>query len=473
MRKDKNLDELFRDKLLNYEQEPPAYILDNVLAGVAGARRKRKIVFWRMAGVAAALLLAFVAGWQFSMNEGKEIKQPMIASQPMIAEPAVETKEAAMVAQNNGDKIPSESGIASLASDNKSKEIGNTTTGSIVGRTAMRQETALSGATDESTLLKPLKGLYRLLKFDTESDNSLQISKLNRVAAESARKSIDQQIMEQNQQLILSQNESEKKGRWLVGAQVSPEYNVSRSSHSQVYASNMISASSNPVDLGGGISVEFKKGKRWSLQSGVYYSGMGQSSGNSSYSNRNMSASKDLSSNLGQEYFNAAVNIDSKSSKMMMNSTAGVIEFSGVPAGIVLGTNLEEKALVSSAVVVSDTRFIQNFEYIEIPLYLRYTLIDSRFDVDMLGGISSNMLVGNQTFMESNAGKSLIGSTKDMEAMNYSGTLGIGLKYGLSKRIYLNVEPRVKYYLNSLNSNSSVTYKPYTIGVFTGLSYEF
>jgi len=51
--------------------------------------------------------------------------------------------------------------------------------------------------------------------------------------------------------------------------------------------------------------------------------------------------------------------------------------------------------------------------------------------------------------------------------------LGMGFKYGLSRRISLNVEPRIKYYLNSLNSNSSVTYKPYTIGVFTGLSYEF
>jgi hypothetical protein len=90
-----------------------------------------------------------------------------------------------------------------------------------------------------------------------------------------------------------------------------------------------------------------------------------------------------------------------------------------------------------------------------------------------MGGFSSNLLVGNETYMETGVGRSLVGSTKDMETMNYSGTLGIGLKYGLSKRIYLNVEPRVKYYLNSLNSNSSVTYKPYTIGVFTGLSYEF
>ena len=62
--KDKNIDELFRSKLSNFEQEPPAYVLENVLAGVAGARRKKKIIFWRIAGVAAALLLAFVAGWQ-------------------------------------------------------------------------------------------------------------------------------------------------------------------------------------------------------------------------------------------------------------------------------------------------------------------------------------------------------------------------------------------------------------------------
>jgi hypothetical protein len=124
-------------------------------------------------------------------------------------------------------------------------------------------------------------------------------------------------------------------------------------------------------------------------------------------------------------------------------------------------------------VVVSDARFIQNFEYIEVPLYLRYTVLDSKFDVEMVGGFSSNLLVGNETYMESAVGRSLVGSTKDMETMNYSGTLGVGFKYGISRHLSLNVEPRVKYFLNSLNSNSSVTYKPYTIGVFTGLSYEF
>jgi hypothetical protein len=488
MKKDKNLDELFRDKLLNYEQEPPAYILDNVLAGVAGARRNRKVMFWRIAGVAAALLLAFIAGWQINSRNGRSDESAVIVSRQNAPEisTGVKPEIAANESKNQSGKMPSEivnnSGKENLQFAELSKE--NAISPIHKKNTAITTETLKSeqissvdeslkiANSEESTLLKPLKSLFKLSNFGSKNITAnLHEVKRGTPLASIAEKTIDQQIMEQNRQTMLAENRTKEKSRWLVGAQVAPEYNVSRSSHSQVYASNMLNSSANPVDLGGGITVEYKKGKRWSLQSGIYYSGMGQSSGNS---NSNSGKNYTLAgADRGSEYFNANVSFDASNSKMMMNSTAGVIEFKGIPSGIVLGTNLEDKTMASNAVVVSDARFIQNFEYIEIPLYLRYTLIDSKFDVEMLGGFSSNVLVGNHTFMESDAGKNLIGSTKDMESMSYSGTLGIGLKYGLSKSIYLNVEPRVKYYLNSLNSNSAVNYKPYTVGVFTGLSYEF
>lgn len=468
-----NIDELFRKKLQNYEQEPPAYLLENVLAGAAGNTRRRKLIYWRIAGIAAALLVAFVAGWQFNAREGIELKQQTIISQnsaPKTGSEKIiqsEKKAVSISAETSSLPIASSDTFSQERKDKKQRITGSSTSLGI----APPEETSLIAVRNESVILKPLKSIYRLIKHNTEPAKTLQERKDNEAMTEWAEKTIDQQIMDQNQQIILAENQAKEKGRWLVGAQVSPAYSVSRSSHTKEYASNMLnSENSSPVALGGGLSVEYKPGKRWSLQSGVYYSGIGQKSGNSSNSN-----SKDYAlanTDRGSEYFNANVNIDTKSNKMMMNSTAGVIEFSGVPSQIVLGTSFEDKSMVS-AVIVSDARFIQNFEYIEIPLYLRYTLIDSRFDVEMLGGFSSNLLVGNQTFLESGTGKSLIGKTKDMETLNYSGTLGIGVKYGLSKRIFLNVEPRVKYYLNSLNSNSSVTYKPYTIGVFTGLSYEF
>lgn len=155
-----------------------------------------------------------------------------------------------------------------------------------------------------------------------------------------------------------------------------------------------------------------------------------------------------------------------------MNSSAGVIQLKNVPTDLVIGNSIESKDM-ASAVFVADAQFTQNFDYVEIPLYLRYTLLDSKFGIEILGGFSSNVLVGNQAYVETNSGKTLVGKTNDMELMNYSGTFGMGFKYGLSKRFFLNLEPRVKYYLNSLNSNDAVTYKPYTIGVFTGLSYQF
>jgi len=473
MKENKNIDELLRDKLLNFEQEPPAYLLENILAGVAGVKRRRKFIYWRVAGIAAAVLLAFVAGWQFDARENVELaKQQTITNQNPIAKTGFEKsipseKKVVRIATTSSLPIASSNVFSQERKSEKQIVAGNSES----LRIAPAEEKKLIASENESILLKPLKSLSRLIKQDAEMAKILQKRNVDEVVPELAEKTIDQQIMEQNKQMDLAENQAREKGHWLIGAQVSPAYSVSRSSHSKEYAANMVNSSAtNPVDLGGGISVEYKPGKRWSLQSGVYYSGMGQSSGNSSASS---SMSNDYAfANNGSKYFNAPVNIDTKSSNITMNGTAGVIEFNGVPSQIVLGTNLEDKSM-SNAVLVSDARFIQNFEYIEIPVYLRYTLIDSRFDVEMLGGFSSNLLVGNQTFMESSEGKSLIGKTKDMEPMTYSGTLGIGIKYGLSKRIFLNVEPRVKYYLHSLNSSSSVTYKPYTIGVYTGLSYQF
>lgn len=471
MKKDQNTDELFREKLLNFEQEPPAYLLENILAKTAAERRNKKLILWRVAGVAAGILLAFIAGWQLNylnnpktgqstgfvtteihgVETGKTVQEPEpaeIQANPKL--PVHSTDWGAVQAEEN------KTAFANLEKWQKSRI----------------DERAENPRTEESLVLKTIQRLEQRFKTNLNSALALAEMKTSGTKNELEELTIDQQIMMQNQKMMMANKSEKEKARWIVGALVSPEYSVSRSSHSKAYASNMLNASTtNPVDLGGGISVEVKTGKRWSLQSGVYYSALGQSSGNTynSYEADKLITNDPI---RGSDYFNTNVNIDPASHKMLMNSTAGVIEFNGIPNGIEIGTNLEEKAL-APAVVVSDARFTQNFEYIEVPVYLRYALIDSRFDVEMLGGFSSNVLVGNQAFMASGSENSLIGKTKDMQSVNYSTTLGLGFRYGLSKRLFLNVEPRIKYYLNSLNHGESVTYKPYTIGVFSGLSYQF
>ena len=462
MKNTNNIDELYREKLQNFEKDPPSYLLENILAATVVNKKSRKMVFWRIAGVAAALLLAFVAGWQFNSRDQVELKPQTV----MTLSPAPKTETETLIqAEAKIARNPSEYSntlVASLPQIDQAKSSKSIKINSI-------SETEPSPPINETSLLKPLNSRFSKIPNETASIKLLQERKTKEVTKDLAEKSIDQQIMEQNQQLALAQNPDKQKGRWLVGAQVSPAYNVSNSSHSAQYASNMLTAeSTHKVDLGAGLTVEYKPGKRWSVQSGVYYSGMAQNSGISGSQNSKNS----FAPGLAADYVNTSVNVDASSNKLSMNSTAGVIELKGIPSQIILGSKLESNS-VTPAVFASDVQFTQNFEYIEIPLCLRYTLIDSRIGVEMMGGFSSNLLVGNETYMQAASGKSLVGSTKDMEPINYSGTMGVGLKYSLSKRLFLNVEPRVKYYLNSLNSNSAVSYKPYTIGVFTGLSYQF
>jgi hypothetical protein len=466
MKKDKNIDELFREKLGNYEKLPPAFLLENILAASAGAQRKRKLVFWRVAAVAAALLLAFVAGWQ--INElNSERALPAFAKSQEIAPEAL-AESAGLIAST---KILPDAEVTSGTIDRSA----NAKSAIAKNQISVRNENTLMvskvvAKPSGMEKMKPMSLPEHWVKRESADSKVLHRMKYQD-KNELAILSIDQQIMANNRQMFLKEKSADERKHWIVGAQVSPVYNVSRSNHSQIYASNMMnSSSSNPVDLGGGVSVEMKTGKRWSLQSGVYYSAMEQSSGNSSYSSAKGNVVADAIH--GSEYLNTNVRFDASNNQMMMNATAGVIEFSGIPSGIEIGASLEDKSL-SSAVVVSDARFVQNFEYIEIPLYLRYTVLDKRINIEMMGGFSSNLLVGNQTFMDNGNGNNLIGKTRDMQAVNYSGALGVGFKYGLSKQIYLNIEPRVKYYLNSLNNNASVSYKPYTIGIFTGLSYQF
>lgn len=470
---DKNIDDLFRDKLKDLEKAPPAYLLGNILSGAAAARRRRRILYWRVASVAAGLLLAFVAGWQISQLNQQENQQAVVAKHDAPAKGTQDTKDTSgSTAEFAQQGTVQKEETATVLKQETSFSASTKENLSMAGKTGNSKKQPSQVGTmelpkDEMAKALPVKTLERLDNRPDPYANVLRQRRESHQSPERKIQSIDQQIIKQNEQQLRAQHESRKKNQWLVGANVSPAVSVNRSNHSQTYASNMLSSSStSPLDLGAGLSVEYKAGKRWSVQSGVYYAGLEQSSGNIASTRSSDYAFADK----GAEYFNAPVNMDA--SKMQMNSVAGVIEFKSVPVGVVVGNNIEDTSS-PSAVMVTDARFIQNFQFVEIPLYLRYTLLDARFDVELMGGVSSNVLVGNDTFMDSSSGRSNVGRTQDMQDISYSGALGLGLKYGLSKRVFLNVEPRVKYYLNSLNNNPQVEYKPYTIGVFTGISYSF
>jgi hypothetical protein len=133
-------------------------------------------------------------------------------------------------------------------------------------------------------------------------------------------------------------------------------------------------------------------------------------------------------------------------------TTFGTAEVSGIPA-------------------TQDSKITQQFKFVEIPLLARYKIIDQRIGFNIVGGFAANFLINNDAILDGSAATK--GSTQNINKIDYSGTIGIGVNYKLFENIGLSFEPTYKYYINSITSNSAIKVHPYSFGVFTGLTYRF
>ncbi len=115
----------------------------------------------------------------------------------------------------------------------------------------------------------------------------------------------------------------------------------------------------------------------------------------------------------------------------------------------------------------------QHLDYLELPFNLRYTLLDRDFKIQLLGGMSTNLLVNNYVSMESGGVSKEIGYLTNIRNVNYSGNAGLGFVYHFLDQLSLSVEPRFRYYLNSVNDATLPSTRPYTFGIYTGINYFF
>ena len=107
-----------------------------------------------------------------------------------------------------------------------------------------------------------------------------------------------------------------------------------------------------------------------------------------------------------------------------------------------------------------------------MPFALKYKIYDKTIALNLIGGLSSNVLIGNKVFVGSGLNRQNVGKTTDMNNFILSSTVGMGVEYNISENLALNLEPTVHYYLTPLNQSAS-RINPYMFGLFSGLSYKF
>ncbi|RTY95958.1 outer membrane beta-barrel protein [Flavobacterium sp. GT3R68] len=119
-----------------------------------------------------------------------------------------------------------------------------------------------------------------------------------------------------------------------------------------------------------------------------------------------------------------------------------------------------------------DGNLNQKTSYVEVPLELSYKLIDKKFGVEIIGGVSALFLNENKVTLVSPGMEMNMGEANNLNSTHFSTNIGLGLKYTFLKSFQLNFEPIFKYQLNTY-TNDSGNFKPFFIGLYTGISYRF
>jgi hypothetical protein len=117
----------------------------------------------------------------------------------------------------------------------------------------------------------------------------------------------------------------------------------------------------------------------------------------------------------------------------------------------------------------------QEIEYLEVPISVSYTIKNSKhLDLGLTGGISTLFLTNNQLSLhDTNSGEErYFGKANNLSMINASANASLDFNYHISKNIHFNVSPSFKYYMEMFEENSG-NFKPYSIGVSTGLKVKF
>jgi hypothetical protein len=262
------------------------------------------------------------------------------------------------------------------------------------------------------------------------------------------KKSIFDEI-EKSQETEVTQTNSNK---WSVGPSIAPVYFNSFGNGSPIHSNFVANSKSGNVNLSYGLMVSYDISKKLSIRSGLHKVDYGYDTNEISFSASLTASTNDQIDNIN--YVPTSKNLvvrnmeDSKLSEQVSS-----LEFTAQnPA--------------------RNGRMIQDFGYLEFPLELNYALLDRKFGINVIGGLSSLFLVNNSVVLEADGNTVEMGEANNINDVNLSTNIGFGLNYKFTPTLQLNLEPMFKYQLNTFTQTAG-NFQPFSVGVYTGLSFKF
>lgn len=427
-----NIDVVFRNGLKDYEAIPPNDVWEDIKPFVPSSNSFP--VFAKIAASLAIMMVLAYFSYKLGINSAIRLSDNGLTppSELIITPP-----------QTQPPVILADGGITKIAEIENNKPI---------------QDIIISGSKTDKNEIVYSQILAEVVvpdKFDLYEPDNLW---------EETSSSKNYTIEEYNSMGAVTKNSNRREDveqKWTVAALASPNY---YSGAIDGGSAVILSADENPsISYSGGVAFSYKISQRVSIQSGLYYSNVGQRiNGISSYAG--FGPHNTAKSGAPFEVATANGTIHSNNTDIFLadvsgnriNSDYSIDNFDPMKSNLpLIGTSLE-----------------QSFKYLEVPISLRYKIVDGVLGVNLVGGLSSNLLVGNNVYSKNDGSIHYIGKTDGMRGFIISSTVGMGVEYNISNSFSLNLEPMLRYYLTPINT-SSIGSSPFTFGLFSGIAYKF
>ncbi|HUX96756.1 MAG TPA: outer membrane beta-barrel protein [Bacteroidales bacterium] len=434
-----NIDLVFRNGLKDYEVLPPPEVWENIHPSIHTGQKSSYIPLFKAAAAVGVVVTLSIAAYQWGerisndqLNELVAANQESVSPEVSFVNPPV-SNPIVNIKRKSGSDINIE----------KAEKTGD-------------PDVVLAETLSESNNI----GVSLNLKTESSSLPGIQDPLSVKYA-----KVTSPELEAVTYQLLQENIEAPEIQRWSVSAIASPTYYSQFSSSGNELAQQVMESDQTRVSYTGGVGLSYKITSRFSIQSGLYYSSLGQEVGGvNAYSGFKQYDNSKSGHNF--EILTANGTVFSSNSDVFLNS-------SNLPARVQsYYTNDVFDPVKENLSYVSSTIF-KDLSFLELPLILRYKIVDRKIDLNVIGGMSYNFLVNNSVYAVTDGGKYPVGTTEGLNTVSLSSSLGMGMEYKLSENLSLNLEPTFRYYLNPFNSTNSGGFHPYSLGIFSGVSYKF
>lgn len=132
---------------------------------------------------------------------------------------------------------------------------------------------------------------------------------------------------------------------------------------------------------------------------------------------------------------------------------------------------------LSSVQRISETNLSNQYEFASIPLRAGYVLVDKKFNLTFLAGVSSELFLNNEIVSSSGEFQTLTsssGNDSPYKNVYFNGSLGTMLGYSFASNYLITVEPSYRFAMNSFTKDDFyLNSYPSSFMVSFGVAYNF